>query len=310
MPTGILVTNAREAWLLSMHFCNQILDGNPSLQMRKLFVSTLENASELIIKQIMINQGCMDVIDLSKGSMRNNPGMQRNYQQSCIAQQLNQFLFSNSSSDFFSIGLSAIIGKISYVFSAKTTSYISGLVSNLKLLKELRNPETHFWIDKKFLTESEFASLLSLVIDLNEIVFSACYNPLEIDLDWGEAHHNENPLFFSYKSTKLTYRDLLVSSRTNQQIAVNLHDTPLIKFDGKKSEMEILNAYFPEIKSLSISFAEFVSRIQLLEDNKLLSTSCDQEAIMITDEDGIDRDVIFYNSLFNFDCSLLSNSTN
>lgn len=50
----ILMDNAFEAWAVAICYCNDIKDGKATLQYQKNFVSSLHNAVELIMKQVML----------------------------------------------------------------------------------------------------------------------------------------------------------------------------------------------------------------------------------------------------------------
>lgn len=51
----ILQDNALESWAMSIKYSNFILNGKATLQYRKQFVSSLHNAVELFIKQLMLD---------------------------------------------------------------------------------------------------------------------------------------------------------------------------------------------------------------------------------------------------------------
>ena len=51
----VLMDNAFEAWAAAIRYCNDIKDGKATLQYQKNFVSSLHNAVELIMKQMLLN---------------------------------------------------------------------------------------------------------------------------------------------------------------------------------------------------------------------------------------------------------------
>ena len=51
----ILLDNALVAWANAIRYCDQILSGKITLEVRKNFVSSLHNAVELFFKQIMLD---------------------------------------------------------------------------------------------------------------------------------------------------------------------------------------------------------------------------------------------------------------
>lgn len=50
----ILQDNALESWAMAIKYSNFILNGKATLQYRKQFVSSLHNAVELFVKQLML----------------------------------------------------------------------------------------------------------------------------------------------------------------------------------------------------------------------------------------------------------------
>lgn len=51
----ILLKNAYESWIQAIKYARSIKSGLVTLQYKKLFVSTLHNAVELFLKQIMLD---------------------------------------------------------------------------------------------------------------------------------------------------------------------------------------------------------------------------------------------------------------
>ena len=58
--------NAFEAWTAAVRFCNDIKDGKATLQYQKKFVSSLHNAVELIMKQMLLNNNDHKVAEIRK----------------------------------------------------------------------------------------------------------------------------------------------------------------------------------------------------------------------------------------------------
>ena len=63
----ILQDNALESWAMAIKYSNFILNGKAILQYRKQFVSSLHNAVELFIKQLMLDNNDHRVCSVRKG---------------------------------------------------------------------------------------------------------------------------------------------------------------------------------------------------------------------------------------------------
>lgn len=63
----ILQDNALESWTMAIKYSNFILNGKATLQYRKQFVSSLHNAVELFIKQLMLDNNDHRVCSVRKG---------------------------------------------------------------------------------------------------------------------------------------------------------------------------------------------------------------------------------------------------
>ena len=62
----VLMENAFEAWAAAIRFCDDIKDGKATLQYQKNFVSSLHNAVELIMKQMLLNDNDHRVAEIRK----------------------------------------------------------------------------------------------------------------------------------------------------------------------------------------------------------------------------------------------------
>lgn len=68
----ILIDNALESWESAISYANDIMKGMATLKYRKNFVASLHNATELFIKQLMLDTGNHDVC--KRISARRDPG--------------------------------------------------------------------------------------------------------------------------------------------------------------------------------------------------------------------------------------------
>lgn len=84
----VLMENAFEAWAAAIRLSDEIKSGKCTLQYQKSFVSSLHNAVELFMKQMMLNNNDHSVAYIPKKNMEGNLDLQERY--SC-AKDLNRF---------------------------------------------------------------------------------------------------------------------------------------------------------------------------------------------------------------------------
>lgn len=164
MSNGILSANAREAWYQACYYCDYIIDGFVTLQYKKIFVSMLYNAVELLIKQRMLDVNDYRVVRFKSIDENGQPA--KDYYNST---DLNNYFAINGTKD--SKGKSIVYSiefhdlqdihkelfKNYYDAYSGTQSIVS---SALTLLGNLRNDETHFYVkDIDFLNGTEFKQL-------------------------------------------------------------------------------------------------------------------------------------------------------
>lgn len=105
----ILLENAYEAWMSAVGYCNDILNGKGTLQYQKSFVSSLHNAIELFLKQIMLDAGNHSVARIYAIKDANDAQLALDYMK---AQNLNVFfdnLFADKLQKFRTIEFSELI---------------------------------------------------------------------------------------------------------------------------------------------------------------------------------------------------------
>lgn len=160
----VLLDNAFESWTAAIRFCNDIKDGKATLQYQKNFVSSLHNAVELIMKQMMINNNNHKVATVRKRERKDNPKLLMNYSN---ATNLNKFFNSlpdNELSKFETIKFNELISLHQELFGISLTQDKSFEIE-LTLLQKLRNNETHFMIRQgSFLSEENFLLLHNFMI--------------------------------------------------------------------------------------------------------------------------------------------------
>ena len=164
MSEKILIDNARESWSQACIHCNLILDGYVTLQYRKMFVAMLHNSVELLIKQRMLDINDFRVARVNKIDSTGAPATA--YYQ---ATDLNDYFKRNGTKDdrgksiFYSIEFNEfhkIHKEIFNAFYDENSSFSSEISGGLTLLAELRNDETHFYVNAiDFLNGSQFKQL-------------------------------------------------------------------------------------------------------------------------------------------------------
>lgn len=169
---NILMDNALESWAMAIKYCDDIMDGKATLTYRKCFVSSLHNAVELFVKQLMLNNNDYRVVTFKSISKDASPA--KEYYNS---DNLNEF-FLNLNPELmkkvYSIEFNKIIDYSKELFVEYYNKHDiekEVISTGLKLLSKLRNDETHFWIDKnKFLTDGEFMELYNFMTSFNNIL--------------------------------------------------------------------------------------------------------------------------------------------
>lgn len=175
MSEKILIDNARESWSQACIHCNLILDGYVTLQYRKMFVAMLHNSVELLIKQRMLDINDFRVARVNKIDSTGAPATA--YYQ---ATDLNDYFNRNGTKDdrgksiFYSIEFNEfhkIHKEIFNAFYDENSGFSSEISGGLTLLAELRNDETHFYVNAiDFLNGSQFKQLQKFMIAFAKVL--------------------------------------------------------------------------------------------------------------------------------------------
>ena len=184
----ILQDNALESWAMAIKYSNFILKGKATLQYRKQFVSSLHNAVELFIKQLMLDNNDHRVCSVRKGCDACGHPAVEFYN----AADLNSYFENLADEDmkkFYSIEFNEIQRLVKELFSGYYGEHSADKIvvdDSIALLGRLRNGETHFFVEKNsFLTDKEFQKLYNFMIVLNAILHY--YNLLPYwGKPWGE----------------------------------------------------------------------------------------------------------------------------
>ena len=96
----ILMANAFEAWTAAIRYCNDIKNGKATIQYQKNFVSSLHNAVELIMKQMLLNNNDHNVAEIRKPKTKSDAKLLLKYFEST---NLNNFFLSFSPSEAYKL---------------------------------------------------------------------------------------------------------------------------------------------------------------------------------------------------------------
>lgn len=219
----ILLDNAYEAWKNAITYHDKIKKGYSTLEYQKGFVSSLHNAVELFLKQIMLNNNDHDVAWIGKVKSKKDAQLQLDYYN---ATDLNAYFSQLSSDDlnkYISIEYSKLINKVNRLISVDDKDK-SDFKAALTKLKELRNNETHFYINENsYLLEDDFCKLHNFMIVFYKAIVPKIFNKYTI-IDFSDPQKYN--LISQYKImeisftplTSFSYVDALKSNKTVQKI--------------------------------------------------------------------------------------------
>lgn len=182
-----LYDNWCEAWALAVEYHDCIFqEGVFSLEIQKLFVSMLHNSVELLLKQILIDNGDHMVAWVRDVKSEEGAKLNLEYVQST---DLNRFFIELSSKSreminkFCSIDYNHLIDNRIWKFKIrdKTIGERVGeqpqkdiFKQALQTIQTLRNNETHFFITESFLSEGDFFALHNFMIVFYKCVVIPC----------------------------------------------------------------------------------------------------------------------------------------
>lgn len=180
----ILLDNAYEAWKSAYNYHLLILKGYFNLGNKKGLVASLHNAVELYLKQALLDANDYSVAWVYSTKTKNKAQLQLDYLNS---NSLNSFFMNLTPQellDFRSIEFSQLIGNKNYIFMG--ISDIGDLDKEkykkaLSTLQELRNNETHFYINEpEYLNEKEFILLWRFMAIFYNLIEKKGYLPFEV----------------------------------------------------------------------------------------------------------------------------------
>lgn len=189
----ILLDNALESWAMAIHYCDEIMRGKATLTNRKYFITALQNAIELFVKQYMLNTNDYRVAEVKKYEADGEP--LKSY---LMSTDLNEYFRSRNADEmkpFFTIEFNKIKelqGKLFEEYYDQNPGKQAKGSEALNILKKLRNDETHFYISAmEFLTDAEFKELYNLMVTFYEIL-----NHYHLFLHFGVVRGKESRFAF------------------------------------------------------------------------------------------------------------------
>lgn len=286
----VLLDNAYEAWISAIKYCNLILDGECSLQTKKIFVSSLHNSSELFFKQIMLDSNNYSVMDIA-GNKKHEEPYKNFFEQTDLNQYFSQ-LSNQECQKFYSIGYGKIKENLSTIIKEYLLHFSeNNLKVGMELLQKLRNQETHFSIDgTTFLLEIEFQQLHNFMCELYQVI--EFYKLLPF---WGKPMGEWECLWFDKKIiTNFTYYKSIIDSKTNNRILeeINGEVCPYNFYDSNYSACEFLYGIIGEKLKRICSFEELVARMLLI--TKMGEIQYQYEENIDEDDEGVVYNHSFY----------------
>ena len=211
---GFLTEHARLAWKAAVHNCRLIIDGLVDLEQRKIFVSSFQNATELCLKQYLIDKNNIAVLNNRMQNSR-DPNTVLIYNNCSTSHDYNAFFSGLSSADLEKIISSDFGYIVNVVFNASNslTPYVSAITN---VMQRCRNTETHFFIDEEsYLPIDDFKELCRLMITLQAFFRD------EGILDNSSESTDERSVkylgYFDVDFRKIkSYRGLVIGSKTNK----------------------------------------------------------------------------------------------
>mgnify|MGYP000946547227 CR=1 FL=1 len=289
MRKNVLSENAVEAWSIAKKYCLCIKNGLATLQYRKLFVTSLHNATELFIKAAMIKVNDLRVLIPSSVDSSGTPAKEY-----YSATDLNDFIYNeinNANGNFSKKYKSCEFNKLSEYHKDLFKTYYQNnpdaknvIGEALGTLKTLRNNETHFSIDsKEFLSEKEYVQLHNFMIEFYKLLKAEVLLPFvgePIEQHKFMLEFTETPL----DNKRFSYKKALLDSENACEIAKQLYKMPCaVSLDNPFQIADNMIQYSGSLKDYD-SFDEILSYIHMMIEHDVLSVNEDIEEFKIENE--------------------------
>lgn len=261
----ILLNNAYSAWSAAIQSCDAIFVGKATLKYRKDFVSSLQNAVELFMKQIMLDKNDFRVAIVKNIGEDGEPA--KSYY---AATDLNEYFTSvddEKMKRFYSLDFNEII-KLHRKILAEFVSDQQTFKEELELLARLRNSETHFYIKPDtFLSENDFIKLHNFMVD-----FYAVLEYFDLLPYWGMPSGEHKYLEFKRdRIVAFTYEDAVRSAPIVKKIAEEASKPIYMDYPGG-SAYSIANAiYSCADDPFAESFDEIWAYVEMLDQFNMIN---------------------------------------
>ena len=281
----ILMDNAFEAWAAAIRYCNDIKDGKATLQYQKNFVSSLHNAVELIMKQMLLNNNDHSVAEVRKPKNEAEAKLLLDYFK---ASDLNRFFESLSDDEllkFYTISFNELISSHKKIFGDSLKSGET-LKTELELLQRLRNDETHFMIRQdSFLSEGDFCTLHNFMVRFYKIIKK--WNPVNGDdlessifIWWYWYSPDKDDSMYEFECELLqdfSYESAVRNSELAKDIAEILKDNLQCgapDFSPYDIAFDLMNGY----NGLSAQFDEVWAMVYMMQSFEIITVDEIQDA--------------------------------
>ena len=293
----ILLENALESWSIAIKYCKNIKNGLATLHYQKTFISSLHNAVELFMKQIMIDYNDHNVAKMFNVKDENEAQIQLEYYQSDNLNEFFEKLSEDSRSKFRSIEYNKIIYMGTLLDKLRPEIIEKNSIKDeLKQLQKLRNNETHFYITSKgYLSETDFMLLHNLMIVIDKALHE--YNLLPY---FGRVTKFRKYAHLSFEEQRLTnfsYKMAIRESPISENIKKVLSG---VTFNFYEDAFGLAECYFEKIKNsgcnTSYSFDDIYAAIKMLKKYNFIKFNEEiiQDEIILDDGEIIPPQCIYH----------------
>lgn len=283
----ILLDNAYEAWKNAISYHDKIENGYSSLEYQKGFVSSLHNAVELFLKQIMLNNNDYTVARVGNVKSLNDAKLQLDYYN---ANDLNLYFSTLPSLEldkFYSIEFSHLIDKAKKLLDITDNTKKEELKKSLSRLQELRNNETHFYIsESNYLSEQDFCQLHNFMIMFFKSIVSKIFNQYTIK-DFSDtlkinlvSKFKQMEIAFNPLSS-FSYRDALINNKTVHKIKAYLKGKHSDEYASCGTDDHlVLAVHIIKSENIKGKFVDdYITLIGLMIKHKLFWIEKDEEPV-------------------------------
>ncbi|MBR2491706.1 MAG: hypothetical protein IKB65_09570 [Ruminiclostridium sp.] len=269
--------NAFEAWAAAIRYCNDIKDGKATLQYQKNFVSSLHNAVELIMKQMLLNNNDHSIAEVRKPKNEADAKLLLDYFRATNLNRFFESLSDDELSKFHTIQFNELISSHKRIFGSSLEAGET-LKTELMLLQQLRNNETHFMIRQgSFLSENDFRTLHNFMVRFYKIMKK--WNPVNGDnlessiflyLYWYSPDKDDSMYEFECELLQdFSYETAVRNSKLAKAIAEILkdnHQCGAPDFSPYDIAFDLMNGYH----GLSAQFDEIWAMVYMMQSLELI----------------------------------------